>query len=121
METVTEINYQPYNQFEVVNETVSTNKEDVEMKPKFSPHTTIMCTDNYVDNVCTLIASMASKWEYFESEIIYLITKRLEIFFGNFSGNTSELGIFFLLFNCIIQSNTFILQILNGYNDVFNY
>lgn len=47
----------------------------------FSSFETSICNDRYVDVLSDLIGSMASKWGYFEYEIIYLLTKRLEIFF----------------------------------------
>lgn len=47
----------------------------------FSTFETAMCNDRYVNDVCDLVGMMGSKWGHFEHEIIYLLAKRLEIFF----------------------------------------
>lgn len=48
---------------------------------RFSALSSPMCDEKYVDDVCTLIGSAACKWGYLESEIIYVLSKRLEVFF----------------------------------------
>lgn len=47
----------------------------------FSSFEATICNDRYVNDVCDLIGLMASKWGHFEHEIIYLLSRRLEIFF----------------------------------------
>lgn len=47
----------------------------------FSSFDAEMCNSRYTNDVSNLVGLMASKWGYFEHEIIYLLAKRLEIFF----------------------------------------
>lgn len=47
----------------------------------FSPLTTAKCSDVRLEQVLTVVGGLASKWGYFENEIIFLVSKRLEIFF----------------------------------------
>lgn len=56
----------------------------------FSPFVTDACDDRFVDDVCTLIGYLAGKWGYFEHEITYLLSKRLEIFFYEERNNWSK-------------------------------
>lgn len=58
---------------------------DESIVEQFSPMTTLICDDQSIETVCTVIGSLASHWGYFERESIYLISKRLEIFFQNAS------------------------------------
>ncbi len=51
---------------------------------KYSSLLTRMCDDRFVDDLCSLVGNMASNWGYFESEIIFILTKRLEIYFNAF-------------------------------------
>lgn len=77
------------NNVSVEEPTVHTKKEngdsDVSIVEQFSPMTTLMCDDQSIETVCAVIGSLASHWGYFERESIYLISKRLEIFFQNSS------------------------------------
>lgn len=56
----------------------------------FSPLTTIMCTDLAIDDVCAAMGSISSKWGYFESEVIFIISKRLDFFFKSTLKKTTE-------------------------------
>lgn len=56
----------------------------------FSPFVTDACDDRFVDDVCTLVGYLAGKWGYFEHEITYLFSKRLEIFFYEDRTNWSK-------------------------------
>lgn len=47
----------------------------------YSPLTTAKCTDARLEQVLTVIGGLSVKWGYFENEIVYLVSKRLEIFF----------------------------------------
>lgn len=58
--------------------TVSGTKVKQEYFSRFEAE---MCDDRFVDDVCDLAGCLASKWGSFEFEIIYLLSKRLEIFF----------------------------------------
>lgn len=84
-----DLNFQ--NNVTVEQPTVSMKEEntncdsDESIAEQFSPMTTLMCDDQSIESICTVIGSMASHWGYFEREIIYLISKRLEIFFQNVS------------------------------------
>lgn len=67
---------------------VSNEKEpkfDVDAKTTisecFSSFDAAMCNDRYVNEVCDLVGLMGSKWGYFEHEMIYMLSKRLEIYF----------------------------------------
>lgn len=63
---------------------------------KFSSLITCMCADRFVDDLCSLVGNMASNWGYFESEIIFVLTKRMEIYFNAFE-ITNSLGECFLI------------------------
>lgn len=54
---------------------------DTTIPESFSTLTTVKCTDARLDEVLAVIGGMASKWGYFESEVVYLVVKRMEIFF----------------------------------------
>lgn len=60
---------------------LSNGDAKVSINECFSSFETSICNDQYVNDVCDLVGLMASKWGYFEHEIIYLLSKRLEIFF----------------------------------------
>lgn len=47
----------------------------------FSAFEAEVCDDRFVDDICELIGCLGSKWGSFEYEMIYLLSKRLEIFF----------------------------------------
>lgn len=47
----------------------------------YSPFETNMCEDRFVDEVCAVIGHLASQWGYVEHEMIFLLSRRLEIFF----------------------------------------
>lgn len=47
----------------------------------YSPLTTAKCTDGRLEQVLGVIGGLAAKWGYFENEVVYLVSKRLEIFF----------------------------------------
>lgn len=51
-----------------------------------------MCGDKFIDDLCALVGNTASNWGYFESEIIFVLTKRLEVYFNTFeiSNNLGE-------------------------------
>lgn len=53
--------------------------------------TTLMCDDQSIETVCAVIGSLAAHWGYFERESVYLISKRLEIFFQNASDTLGKL------------------------------
>lgn len=83
--------YEQSNVFEqktVVKEEDTTGEEGTDGKNSepsetYSPYETKACDDHYVPDVCTIIGMFANNWGYFEHETIYLLTKRLEIFFFN--------------------------------------
>lgn len=50
---------------------------------QFSALTTLMCDEKSVDDCCRLIGHLSAKWGYLEREIIYIVARRLEIFFHN--------------------------------------
>lgn len=52
-------------------------------KQVFSPFVTSECSDRFVGDICCLLGYLAGRWGYFEHEITYLLTRRLEIFFFN--------------------------------------
>lgn len=55
---------------------------DDEVPDVFSGYHGELCVNEEIaDEMCTVIGSLASLWGYFEHEVIYLLTKRLEIFF----------------------------------------
>lgn len=47
----------------------------------YSPLTTAKCTDARLEQILNVIGGLAGKWGYFENEIVFLVSKRLEIFF----------------------------------------
>lgn len=55
-----------------------------------------MCGDKFIDDLCSLVGNMASNWGYFESEIIFILTKRLEIYFNAFE-TSHNLGMCWVL------------------------
>lgn len=59
---------------------------------KYSSLITRMCDDKFIDDLCSLTGNIASNWGYFESEIIFILTKRLEVYFNTFeiSNNLGE-------------------------------
>ena len=56
-------------------------EQDCQANELFSPFETQMCEEGYVDELCSVMACLSSKWGYFEHEVIFLLSKRLEIFF----------------------------------------
>ncbi|XP_037046683.1 uncharacterized protein LOC119081691 [Bradysia coprophila] len=54
----------------------------IETPGKYSSLVTRMCDDRFVDDLCSLVGNMAANWGYFEGEIIFILTKRLEIYFN---------------------------------------
>lgn len=60
----------------------------------FSPFEAEMCDERFIDDLCESIGSLANKFGYFEFEIIYLMSKRLEIFFVGLKSWTTT-GLFF--------------------------
>lgn len=85
METVTGFNFQTAVSTELptcdVKEANVDSGSDESIVEQFSPITTLLCDDQSIERVCAVIGSLASHWGYFERESIYLISKRLEIFF----------------------------------------
>lgn len=75
-----------------------TKPSPVDVPGKYSSLLTRMCDDRFVDDLCSLVGSMASNWGYFESEIIFILTKRLEVYFNSFEINNAhgEFGLFLL-------------------------
>lgn len=56
---------------------VSATVEDI-----YSPFETEMCeSERLVEDICRVVGILASQWGCFEHEIVYLLIKRLEIFF----------------------------------------
>lgn len=56
--------------------------DDIKIKQEmFSSFEAEICDDRFVDDICELIGCFASKWGTFEYEMIYLLSKKLEIFF----------------------------------------
>lgn len=73
-------------------------QDDVKLKEtanKYSSLVTRLCADRFIDDLCGLAGKMASNWGYFESEIIFILTKRLEIYFHSFHSG-SNVGEFLL-------------------------
>lgn len=90
----------------------------------FSSFDATMCNDRYVNDVCDLVGLMASKWGYFEHEIIYLLAKRLEIWFHKLTkwtivGECRVCGSLKALWNNIISFS--ILQNLSGCRVRYSY
>lgn len=54
---------------------------DTLLPESYSPLTTAKCSDARLEQVLTVIGGLAVKWGYFENEIVFLVSKRLEIFF----------------------------------------
>ncbi|KAJ6643144.1 hypothetical protein Bhyg_08100 [Pseudolycoriella hygida] len=78
-------NYVPATDSEVFEDSKLLSKN--EAANKYSSLISRICADKFVDDLCSLVGNMASNWGYFESEIIFVLTKRLEVYFSAFKTN----------------------------------
>lgn len=78
--------------------------QDTKLTPKESPSKyssllTRTCDDRFIDDLCALAGNMASNWGYFESELIFILTKRLEVYFNTFEVGSNLGDIRFNIFH----------------------
>lgn len=72
----------------------------------FSSFTTDICDDRFVDDICLIIGYLSGRLGYFEHEITYLLSKRLEMFF--FEDRNSWTSHEFRWLRRIIQALTYL-------------